>query len=302
MPVQRDRRACAILQTSTIPSSRIRSKCRSFVIKMACSWRHVAAWITSATSGVVTYLALNLTYRGATRTRRARSKKALASHVAVSDRNASAYRRSSSAQCSLPTSATSSVRSRVMRKRSVAVSRRGCLIAATKAFVSTKNARVGFPDAGIHVLPDLARERLHIRAVEFPFQTGRNLVDVQFHEHHPAVPTARNQQLRPIVNPGGLPNGPRDHDSTRFVDRDDLRHGSVVVMVFPHLVFSMGLCHISRCGPSAGQRTCTAAEPQGKTILCNTTGRRSRFLAMPATLCRSIIGADQVCVCWLDQY
>src|SRR5881296_1100389 len=253
MPVQRDRRACAILQTSTIPSSRIRSKCRSFVIKMACSWRHVAAWITSATSGVVTYLALNLTYRGATRTRRARSKKALASHVAVSDRNASAYRRSSSAQCSLPTSATSSVRSRVMRKRSVAVSRRGCLIAATKAFVSTKNARVGFPDAGIHVLPDLARERLHIRAAEFPFQTSRNPVDVQFHEHHSAVPTARNQQLRPIVNPGGLPNGPRDHDSTRFVDRDDLRHGRRRGLWYlPIYSFLWDYATWSRCGPSAG--------------------------------------------------
>src|SRR6266545_4760154 len=221
----RDRIALAMLHTSITPSSRIRSKCRSLETRTARSWRQVAAWRRSAGSGVVTCSAQTVTKFRSTCTSRVRLSSAPTSQAAVSDRNSSAYRSISSTQNALPTSRVSSRWRRATRNRRVAVSRRGCLTAATKRFVSSKKIRVRRSDAGTHFLPDPARDRVDVAAREFLLEAGREGVDVEFLEDDAAAFRQPDEELRTLVDPGRLPDGLGDHDPPGPVDPDDVFHG-----------------------------------------------------------------------------
>src|SRR3990170_2219234 len=192
--------ASAMLHTSRIPSSRIRSKCRSFEMRIACSWRHVAACVTSDRSGVVTYRAQTFTKFLATATIRVRLSRALISHVAVSERNSSAYRSSSSTQYALPTRSTSSRSRRSRRSRRLSVWRRGCRIAATKTFVSSKKVRVVLSDAGTDLLPDLPDDRVDVLPREFLLEPLGEGLDVELLQHHAPFLRGRDEELRPFVD------------------------------------------------------------------------------------------------------
>src|SRR3990172_6063479 len=98
--------AFVIVHTSTMPSSRILSKCLSFETRTARSWRHVAAWRTSAGSGVVTNLRQIARKFSSTRTKRVLSISAARTWEAVSEPNSSAYRIISSSHRSFPTSSS----------------------------------------------------------------------------------------------------------------------------------------------------------------------------------------------------
>src|SRR3989442_7858175 len=221
---QRDRIAFAMSQTSTMPSSRMRSKCRSFVTRTARSCRHVAAWRTSAGSGVVMNRRQTARKVASTRTNRVFSISAATSCDAVSERRASAYRSISSSKRSFPTSAMSSLWRTSRRSRSVAVSLFGCFTAATKTFVSSKKVRVPAAGKGLHLLPDLPDDRVHVLPGEFLLQPTGDGLHVHFLKHQAAVLADRDEELRPLVDPQGISDRLGQHHATGAIHRNELRH------------------------------------------------------------------------------
>src|SRR3990170_4901762 len=186
-------------QTSTMPSSRIRSKCRSFVTRTARSCRQVAAWRTSAGSGVVMNRRQTARKLASTRTNRVFWTRAATSWDAVSERNASAYRSISSSHRSFPTSAMSP-RRRTSRRRRRVVSLVGCFTAATKTFASSKKVRVPAAGKGPHLLPDLPDDRVHVLPGELLLQPTGDGLHVHLLEHELTVLPDRHEELRPLAD------------------------------------------------------------------------------------------------------
>src|SRR3990172_7289762 len=216
--------AFVIFHTSTMPSSRILSKCLSFETRTARSWRHVAAWRMSAGSGVVTNLRQIARKFSSTRTKRVLSISAARTWEAVSEPNSSAYRIISSSHRSFPTSSRSSRRRNSRMRRRVAVSRRGSFTAAMKPFVSSKKVWVPAADKGPHLLPDLPNNDVYILPSHLLLQPAREGVHVHFLEDEPAVLPHRHEELRSLVDAGGVPDGLGDDDSPSAINRNQFGH------------------------------------------------------------------------------